>query len=302
MSVISTTKVGGIKLLHNFKGVAGNGDSIRFWLDPWACNEPLKDRFPALFRLESDKCCLIASRFDSSLPAFYGKWGWSRNPASEDERREWNAFIGLLDSVNLPGTGDRWEWIGGNDKVFSVRAVKGFLKSATDFSNNFVLKWSKWVPKKVNILVWRAQMGRIATLDALSKRNCFNGDERCILCNDGLESADHLFRSCIVASEVWFLISKWCNISPISAFSLKDLLEVHEFSGLGAKAKIILKGIIMVGWWCIWLARNNRRFSNKLRSAASIVHDIKSLGFLWYRNRSKCRDITWEDWMSFSVL
>ncbi|XP_022031534.1 uncharacterized protein LOC110932514 [Helianthus annuus] len=302
MSSISASKVGGIKLLQNFKGVAGVGDSIKFWLDPWACYDPLKDRFPALFRLESDKRCLIADRFDSSISAFSGKWGWSRVPYSEDERREWNSFIELLDSVKLAGTGDRWVWIGGNEKEFSVRAVKSFLRSATDFSNNFVFEWSKWVPKKVNILVWRAQMGRIATLDALSKRNCFNGDERCILCNDGLESADHLFRSCSVASEVWYLISRWCNISPIFAFSLEDLLEVHVFSGLGIKAKIALKGIIMVGWWCIWIARNNRRFSNKTCSASSIVQDIKSLGFLWYSNRSRCRDISWRDWLSFSFL
>ncbi|KAJ0703837.1 putative reverse transcriptase zinc-binding domain-containing protein [Helianthus annuus] len=145
-------------------------------------------------------------------------------------------------------------------------------------------------------------MGRIATLDALFKRICFNCDDRCVMCGDGSETAEHLFCSCMVASEVWHLIGRWVNIGPIFAFSLIDLLEVHEFSGLGPKAKNILKGIIMVGWWCIWKARNERRFSGKHKSVASIVQDIKSLGFLWYSNMSNCRDVSWENWVSFSVM
>ncbi|KAJ0888364.1 putative reverse transcriptase zinc-binding domain-containing protein [Helianthus annuus] len=204
--------------------------------------------------------------------------------------------------MKLSDSEDKWEWIGGSDNSFSVAAVKQFLRSNDDFSNNYVFKWSKWVSKKVNILVWRAQMGRIATLDALVKRNCFNGDESCVLCSEGRETADHIFRSGVVASEVWHHVSRWCNISPIFAFLLEDLLEVHDFSGLGVKLKDILKGIIMVGWWCIWKARNDRRFSNKQSSAASIVQDIKALGYLWYSNRSKNRDVSWENWVSFSIM
>ncbi|XP_022003039.1 uncharacterized protein LOC110900460 [Helianthus annuus] len=207
-----------------------------------------------------------------------------------------------MESVKLSVSKDRWEWRGGRDKVFSVGSVKNFLRSNVDYSNNYVFKWSKWVPKKVSILVWRAQMGRIATLDALIKRNCFNGENRCVMCGDGSETADHLFCSCEVASEVWYRISRWVHIGPIYAFSLNDLLEVHEFSGLGPKAKDILKGIIMISWWCIWRARNERRFSDKHKSADSIVQDIKSLSYLWYSNRSNCRDVSWENWVSFLVM
>ncbi|KAF5797220.1 hypothetical protein HanXRQr2_Chr08g0361081 [Helianthus annuus] len=102
--------------------------------------------------------------------------------------------------------------------------------------------------------------------------------------------------------EVWFLISRWLKISLIFAFSLTDMLEIHEFSGLGSKAKDILKGIIMVGWWCIWKARNETRFSNKLFSANRIVEDIKSLGFLWYSHRSNCKNVSWANWVSFSLM
>ncbi|XP_021991841.1 uncharacterized protein LOC110888633 [Helianthus annuus] len=260
------------------------------------------NRFPNLFRIEAEKTCSIASRYNSPLQSFSGCWRWSRNLISDVERSEWSDFLSLLNPLKLSCSEDKWCWIGGSASMFSVAAVKCFLRSNVDFSSNYVFKWSKWVPKKVNILAWRAQMGRIATVDALARRNCFNGDESCVLCGDGQETADHLFRSCAVASEVWFLVSRWCKISPIFAFSLEDLLEVHDFSGLGGKAKDILKGIVMVGWWCIWKARNDRRFSNKYSSAASIVQDIKALGYLWYSNRSKDREVSWENWFSFSFM
>ncbi|KAM0042735.1 putative RNA-directed DNA polymerase [Helianthus debilis subsp. tardiflorus] len=302
VSEIEKTKIGGVPLINNIKGLVGNGLSIRFWLDPWVCNQPLKDRFPALFRLETQKKCLVADRFDESIQAFLGRWVWSRTPVSQVELDEWNGLIQFLDQVVLSDSSDRWEWVGGDNKDFSVGAVKSFLRSSEDFSNYFVFEWSKWTPKKVNIFMWRAQMGRIATLDALSKRNCFNGEETCVMCNDGSETVEHLFCSCAVAAEVWFRLSRWCRIDPIYAFSLNDLLEVHKFAGLANKAKEILKGVIMVGCWCIWRARNERRFSNIQRSVANIVMDVKSLGYLWYSNRSKKRDISWDSWISFSGM
>ncbi|KAM0057622.1 putative RNA-directed DNA polymerase [Helianthus debilis subsp. tardiflorus] len=245
---------------------------------------------------------LTEGGYNCSLQAFLGQWGWSRSLASAEEWNEWNILSSMLESMKLSDREDKWEWIGGSDNSFLVVAVKQFHRSIDDFSNNYVFKWSSWVPKKVNILFWRAQMGRIATLDALVKRNCFNGDESCVFCSEGRETADNIFRSCVMASKVWYHVSRWCNISPIFAFSLEDLLEVHDFSGLGAKSKDILKDIIMVGWWCIWKPRKERRFSNKHSSVASIVQDIKALGYLWYSNRSKFRDVSWENWFLFSIM
>ncbi|MFS7940817.1 hypothetical protein Hanom_Chr05g00468791 [Helianthus anomalus] len=149
----------------------------------------------------------------------------------------------MLDNVSLSDSRDRWEWIGGDSVDFSVKAVKEFLKSEDDYSSHFVFKWSKWVPKKCNILVWIAKMGM-----------------------DGAESAKHIFCSCSVALNLWYLISRWCRINPIYAFSIRDLLSIHEYSGLEKNAKEVLQGIIMMGCWCIWKARNEKRFNNNVKN------------------------------------
>ncbi|KAF5793091.1 putative reverse transcriptase zinc-binding domain-containing protein [Helianthus annuus] len=97
---------------------------------------------------------------------------------------EYGNRVKKLDSINLYGDKDQWVWIGGKDSDFSVGVVKRFLRSERDCSNNFVLKWSKQVPKKCSILVWCAEMGRIPTVDVLLKRNCYNGEDMCVLCED----------------------------------------------------------------------------------------------------------------------
>ncbi|KAJ0908196.1 putative reverse transcriptase zinc-binding domain-containing protein [Helianthus annuus] len=158
-------------------------------------------------------------------------------------------------------------------------AVKRFMLSDIDFSNNFVFIWPKWIPKKCNILVWRAAMGRIPTVDALARRNCYNGDDTCVLCSDGPESADHLFCACYTAAVLWNQLSIWCRVRPIFAFSTKDLLELHESSGLVSHAKEIFHGLIVVGYWVLWKKRNDIRFLSASLEVGNLIQEVKVLGF-----------------------
>ncbi|KAI3704850.1 hypothetical protein L1987_75079 [Smallanthus sonchifolius] len=302
VAMVESIKVGNVSFFQNIKGVVGNGRDIQFWIDPWTCNRPLKEMFPALFRLETNKRCLVFDRYDRLALSFSNKWEWRRWPSTVAEVSEWDVLVSMLQVFSLTEAPDRWEWIGGDQADFSVKAVKNFLRSDNDYSSNFVFKWSKWVPKKCNIFIWRAEMGRIATVDALRRRNCFSGDSTCVLCDDFDESADHLLCACSVASNVWSMVSRWCRVSPIFAFSVRDLLSLSDISGLGEMAKEAFQGILIVGVWCIWRARNNKRFTNTQKTAHDIFLDIKSLGFLWYRNRSKNKGICWANWCYFNLM
>ncbi|KAF5807025.1 putative reverse transcriptase zinc-binding domain-containing protein [Helianthus annuus] len=50
--------------------------------------------------------------------------------------------------------------------------------------------------------MWRAVRNRIPTPLALQAQNCFDGDSVCIMCQEGEESAEHLFYGYFVASIV----------------------------------------------------------------------------------------------------
>ncbi|MFS7973729.1 hypothetical protein Hanom_Chr09g00860101 [Helianthus anomalus] len=54
--------------------------------------------------------------------------------------------------------------------------------------------------------------------------------------------------------------------------------------------------------WCLWVARNEAIFSGIEVKVENIFCNLKSLGFLWFKYRSRHNHISWSDWCSFSVV
>ena len=165
-----------------------------------------------------------------------------------------------------------------------------------------MLNWCKWVPIKCNVFAWRAALGGIPTSVSLRKRHVPVADIGCQICGHGKDSIEHLFTSCIVAAVLWQGISQWCKVSSIFAFSFDDLLELHNFVGLKGIAKEVFHGIIMIGCWALWKARNELRFSNKKVRASDILSEVKVVGFLWFSNRGWRKSLSWENWCKFRFM
>nr|XP_043639329.1 uncharacterized protein LOC122610402 [Erigeron canadensis] len=125
---------------------------------------------------------------------------------------------------------------------------------------------------------------RIPMPIALRVRNCSVDSNGCVMCNEGDETVEHLICSCATAVGVWHRQSVWCKIPPIS---IKDITEVEKFVGLGRTARKVFKKVLFVSCWCIWKARNPMVFDNERSDPDKIFQEIQSIGFLWYKNRSK---------------
>ncbi|MFS7953394.1 putative reverse transcriptase zinc-binding domain-containing protein [Helianthus anomalus] len=265
--VINKPFAGSSRLRDYFRGSVGRGDSILFWLDPWLMEVPLKEAFRKLFALEIVKTC-------SAL----------------------NEAIGL---ISLNDRKDEWIWSPDKSGSFSVKSVKHVLEGVSNNVSNYVVDWCKWVPIKCNMFVWRAELNRIPTFDALRRRGITVSDEMCPLCKMEFESVEHLFTSCVTAVVLWQKISRWCRIAPIYAFSFRDLLEVHKGSSISAKDKVIIQGIIFISCWCLWLARNRAVFSDSEIKVEGVFSEVRSLGYLWFKHRSKSSSVSWLDWCNF---
>ncbi|XP_021971506.1 uncharacterized protein LOC110866670 [Helianthus annuus] len=178
---------------------------------------------------------------------------------------------------------DEWEWIGAADKDFSTKAVKKLLDNSRIRSDVYVPEGGNSILSKCNIFVWREKMGKIATMDALKKRNIGDSNTICGLCEEGEESVDHLFTSCYFASMLWSFISSWCKSQNIVVFSFKDLIEVHNHFGLNRQKIEAINGLIRTGCWVIWRSRNEARFRNKPVKLEGIISEVKNLGFCGIR-------------------
>ncbi|PWA55808.1 reverse transcriptase domain, Reverse transcriptase zinc-binding domain protein [Artemisia annua] len=149
--------------------------------------------------------------------------------------------------------------------------------------------------------MWRANLDRIPTLVALTRRNILFGDNICSMCGDTEESTDHIFTACIIANGVWDAICTWCNIPKGFLFSFQDIIEMANRVDGSRVRKQVVYGVIVLTCWCIWKARNEKRFNNVEIKVPKIVTDVKSLGYLWYRNRFNGGKVDWKGWNLFCI-
>ncbi|XP_021975310.1 uncharacterized protein LOC110870437 [Helianthus annuus] len=292
-------KVNGNGFVNMVRGVVGDGSTIKFWIDPLHTTEPLKIKFPSLFRLEGRKRCTMADRFfDHNSPPTIC-WNWKHYPNNGLEVDELIQCHRVLSGVQLSGREDSWAWNQDSGEDFSVKEARKWIKGSDSSVDNTIYNWCKWIPSKCNIFMWRASLDRIPTKNALLHRNVNVGDGLCGLCGDIDEMVDHFFSGCRVVCEVLDAIASWCKIPRFFVFSLSDVLHITDQLIYPSKKKKIIYGIIIIVCWRIWKARNEKVFNRVDSNVVHIVSDVKSLGFIWFRSRHKEGSIDWRNWCNF---
>ncbi|KAF5791692.1 putative reverse transcriptase zinc-binding domain-containing protein [Helianthus annuus] len=118
--------------------------------------------------------------------------------------------------------------------------------------------------------MWRAELGRIPTVGALSRRGVMVENSECCFCSAGSDSVSHLFTSCPFALNLWEKISLWCRVHRFFVFSFRDLVEVHNSGPRLESEKKAIQGVIYTACWLLWKAKNDFRFNNKRCSVEEI--------------------------------
>ncbi|XP_058092153.1 uncharacterized protein LOC131238046 [Magnolia sinica] len=106
----------------------GKGDCIHFWTDIWLGDNPLKEKFPSIFRLAVKKNSLIADNY--SIVANRVIWNIKCRRNLEDW--EISEFVELLDYVHhaIPNQSlkDSLTWKADKSSVFTVRSLYTHLR------------------------------------------------------------------------------------------------------------------------------------------------------------------------------
>ncbi|GKB44103.1 RNA-directed DNA polymerase, eukaryota, reverse transcriptase zinc-binding domain protein [Tanacetum coccineum] len=152
----------------------GNGFSIRFWKDLGMAMRQVKG---------------------------------SRNEAALD------SLLSDLGQVQILDEPDSWRWTLDGDGIFLVHATRVYIDSCMPPSCSPCTRWSNFLPRKVNIFVWRLSLDRLPTRLNLSLRGLDISSIVCPMCNDVVEAADHVFFGCDLSYDVWRLVRRWTNIN-----------------------------------------------------------------------------------------
>lgn len=281
------------------QGRVGNGNDIRFWIDSWIGQAPLKSLFPALFRIEQNKWCVVSDRVNHNGRSGIMAWDWKRYPETDLEIAELIECSRLTANTVIHPFADSWEWNNTSLQFLSVQDTKKWYLNADLSDLNVEDNWVKWLPAKCNLFIWRAGLNRIPTVEALRKRNIQVDYAGCVLCAGSEETVDHLVAECQFSNGVWSGIARWCRIPPIFLFSAKDIHVVAEHSGYSKSKKDIIHGILVITLWRIWKARNEKVFRDTNVSIVQVIADVKGLSFLWFTSRHKGPEVSWEGWRLF---
>jgi hypothetical protein len=314
--LMSVGIVAGVDRLHGiFSKKIGNGGNTSFWHDSWVGPQPLKEVFPRLFLISTQKMSSVldCGRWVSGV----WEWNfmWRRNLfVWEEERR--NMLLNLLTPIHLSNNSDEWKCQFSTGGMFSVsslyRYLSGIIIPPISLDPGLVRElsylWKSLAPSKVIVFSWQLLLGRLPTKENLAKRGVVgNGsDSFCVLCPMELECEGHLFGSCAFASALWdkvFYWFDWDGVNPTDPRQTFQKFIMHRGNGKCVKGFIAVWHAVV---WAIWKARNDLIFNLKVPVIDDVFHGITMHSWKWLSEKKKkgvcCSFYEWITYPSDCIL
>nr|XP_043619869.1 uncharacterized protein LOC122591684 [Erigeron canadensis] len=284
-------------------GVVQSVGHILFWIDVWAGAESLATLFPYLYAKEKKKLCTVNERIIFNENTIIFSWEWRSSSLSMEEQDELVRLQGLLAHVTLSDRPDTWKWKLDKTGMFTVASLKEKLSMFGRESLIDRFHWNSWVPMKVNMVAWRANINRLPTKDNIVRRNIILSSDLCVFCGESTETVEHVLHSCPFTQAVWEQICLWNQISSFFAFGVCDLWKIHQFHPhpRTKNRKKALYAVILVTVWSVWKARNDVVFNRLQPRTSTVLEEIKALSLLWIRHRSRLYNLDCVRWRDNGV-
>ncbi|GJZ24919.1 hypothetical protein Tco_0562378, partial [Tanacetum coccineum] len=152
---VNVLKIQGIDLISHCKKRVGNGLLTRFWSDIWLGDNQLRYLFPRIYALELNKDCSVAVKMlysvDHSL---------RRSVRGGAEAHQLDQLQGLIGSVVLANSSDRWYWDLNRSGSFCVKDVRILLDEFFLPTDVNATRWIKYIPIKINVFAWKVYLDR----------------------------------------------------------------------------------------------------------------------------------------------
>ncbi|GKC96748.1 RNA-directed DNA polymerase, eukaryota, reverse transcriptase zinc-binding domain protein [Tanacetum coccineum] len=290
LSSVRRLKQKGIDLLSFCTRKIGNGVYTRFWEDSWCGNQPLKLAFPRIYMLDYDRDCSIATRLSiiDSCSAL------RRPPRGGAELAQLIALRALIGDVVLSDDRDSWKWSLNASVGFSVASVRSLVDDHTLDVDTHATKWNRCIPIKVNVFLWRLMLNKIPSRVNLDRKGIDVGSVLCPICQDDVETVNHVLFSCDMAKDLWALLARWWNLDIPVFDNILDWFEWLSSLHVSNLVRLVLEGV--GGTLMCWRFRNLLIFTIPPPKKALLWDSIVSQSFLWISSRNpkfKCNRVGW---------
>ncbi|XP_071688624.1 uncharacterized protein [Rutidosis leptorrhynchoides] len=251
----------GVSFKDSFSKSIGDGCNSRFWSANWVGSSTLKNRFGRLFRLDRDPNAMVKDEINRNG---CGLWEWIRDPAGRT-RGQFQELCDLIAGTRLIDKPDSWVWKLGGNGNFTTKELSCLLDSkqlcvgsnfADTLRNNFV-------PKKVEVFVWRTRKKRIPSLIELDKLGIDLHTVRRPLCDDDVELVDHAILFCKHAFDIWSKMFDWWGLNMASSLSINEMFTASPSIVMSEVGSMVWQAMIWTCGYLIWWNRNQKVYNNK---------------------------------------
>ncbi|KAL4588679.1 hypothetical protein LXL04_001573 [Taraxacum kok-saghyz] len=259
----------------------------------WAGDYALAEVYPCLAVLDVDIGCKVADKWSDGG----WRWNWRRQV-------EGGVSAGQVVELGIKLTEERcvegldfWYWQIDPDGKFTVAGTRNWIDEKVLPSAMCSTKWCSWVPKKVNIFVWRVLWKRLPTQLALKARGIGVESVLCPTCSDEEETVNHVISSCSVASSIWDLVTRWLQVTRNLGTGSDSLFQWLEGERMTVDKKKLLEAIVWSTMWVLWRFRNDKVHEANLMRKDTLFDFIQDVSFCWFNSRQKKLRISWVDWL-----
>ncbi|CAL5328668.1 unnamed protein product [Camellia sinensis] len=271
---------------QNFRLAVGNGRRIQFWLDTWMNGRGLKEEFPRLYSLSTEK---EESLQQISVKKSLGVWQLQfRRRLLAWEEEELQRLYAALESspVLREEVEDSCSWLISKSGKFSVSSLWNWWV----VNRGPVLEvpagvWASLAPPKMRFICWLAWRGRIKTCSFLRRIGVLppNAQIQCVFCQSGEESMEHVLLFCPQVRQCWAAMASWWDQNLVIPGTVEGLL--HWWSGGIAKSwsDRAWQAVPALVLWSVWKTRNKCLFKGETPDFAGLCDWMKLQIALWVK-------------------
>ncbi|KAH9673090.1 reverse transcriptase domain-containing protein [Citrus sinensis] len=257
------------KVLQGLRWNVRDGKRIRFWQNAWVA-----DVGPFFHLAVAPIPEAILHDWVADAISFDGSWNWSRFGFLLPHN------VVLMIAAITPPTpvskADQFYWGSSNSGMFTARTA--FNSILGNFAQDEEVRWKsiwKWRgPHRIRTFLWLTAKERIKCKAELYRRH-IGVDMICMRCGYAVEDTAHALRDCVTSRRIWNMLLAGHKSGSFFTLPTRDWMFAN-IQGMGNHGSNREWSCIFgVAIWCIWVARNQLLFENKVVNAESMVRDIK---------------------------
>ncbi|KAL4557454.1 hypothetical protein LXL04_035631 [Taraxacum kok-saghyz] len=199
LAAANKLEVAGVLMKDTLYKQVGNDRDTIFWDDCWVGDCPLAVRFPRLAALEAHRDCTVAEKWSDQGWC----WTWQRRMVGGRTLSSLDELNRVLGDFRCSEEGDVWRWKLSDNGEFSVADTRRWIDDIVLPTGAKCTRWCAYVPRKVNIFIWRMRLHRLPIRVTLSEKGMEINSILCAVCGMSSETMSHLFCHCEVTLQVW---------------------------------------------------------------------------------------------------